>query len=307
VNTELVSTQGILWKLNKREEGHMLSLEPESGGEKKGLTYKDSGVDYGTLDEFKRVAQKMAAGTSNWTNLTLIDFCRESRGEPAQVFELEDRYLATVLEGLGTKNRVVDEHNHELNQLFGESERGTHYHEIGLSNAATILNDLAATGAAAFGFWLYLATGSSDWFKNRMRSMSLLQGTVNACKVVGCTFAGGETPVLKDVINPDTCVLGGCAVGSIKPKERRITGNVESGDAIIFLTSSGPGENGLTLIRTIAASKELSLKYRTPLSDGTTLLSAVLKPSHLYGPFIQACLMPKSGFTVPCRSPATAG
>src|SRR5213078_933665 len=88
-------------------------------------------------------------------------------------------------------------------------------------------------------------------------------------------------------VNPDTIVLAGSAIGRIRPKALRMTGDVRDGDAIILLASSGVHTNGLSLCRAIAET--LPHRYLSRMSDGRTLGEALLDPSVIYVQFITAC------------------
>jgi phosphoribosylformylglycinamidine cyclo-ligase len=94
---------------------------------------------------------------------------------------------------------------------------------------------------------------------------------------------------LRGIVNPDTIVLAGSAIGKIAPKTHRITGEVRAGDAIIFLASSGVQTNGLTLCRKIA--DQLPQGYQTPIGygDSRTYGEALLAPSVIYVEFVREC------------------
>ena len=68
------------------------------------ITYSRSGVNYDTLDPIKKMAQN--AGNSTSKNLLPHGFSEisASRGESAYVWKQNNHYMASVIEGLGTKN-----------------------------------------------------------------------------------------------------------------------------------------------------------------------------------------------------------
>jgi phosphoribosylformylglycinamidine cyclo-ligase len=70
-------------------------------------------------------------------------------------------------------------------------------------------------------------------------------------------------------------------------KEDRIVGDVEPGDAIVFLASTGVQTNGLSLCRKIA--ERLPEGYLTTMSDGRSYGEALLDPSAIYASFVAAC------------------
>src|SRR5215472_5090302 len=75
---------------------------------KPGLSYEQSGVDYDTLDAFKRACQRAAAGTTAALVSHGLSEPANIRGESAYLIETPDEFLAHVEEGLGTKNLVAD-------------------------------------------------------------------------------------------------------------------------------------------------------------------------------------------------------
>jgi phosphoribosylformylglycinamidine cyclo-ligase len=239
------------------------------------LRYEDTGVDYSSLDAFKRACQQLAGTTAPPAPFVQAP---NTRGESAYLLETADAYWAHVEEGLGTKNLIAD----AMLKLTGKS----YYHAIGVDTVATIVNDLITTGARAVSVAMHAAVGDSGWFRNEQRSRDLAQGFADACKESGAVWGGGETPALKDIVNPETIVLAGSAFGVIAPKSNRITGDVRDGDAIVFLASSGVQTNGLTLCRAIA--EKLPQEYLTKMPDGRSYGEALLDPSVIYAKFVAA-------------------
>src|SRR5206468_5627872 len=74
----------------------------------RGLSYEQSGVDYGTLDAFKRACQRAASTTTAALGHHHLSEPAGIRGESAYLLEAHDEFLAHVEEGLGTKNLVAD-------------------------------------------------------------------------------------------------------------------------------------------------------------------------------------------------------
>jgi phosphoribosylformylglycinamidine cyclo-ligase len=87
-------------------------------------------------------------------------------------------------------------------------------------------------------------------------------------------------------VDPSTIVLAGSAVGRIRPKSRRIVGDVRDGDAVVLLASSGVQTNGLTLCRALA--DRLPQGYLAPIGDGRTYGEALLDPSVIYVRYVAA-------------------
>ena len=243
-----------------------------------GLSYEQSGVNYDRLDAFKRACQRAAAGTTAALAAHGLSEPPGIRGESAYLIESPNEYLAHVEEGLGTKNLVAD----AMLKLTGRS----FYRNIGVDTVATIVNDLITSGALPISVAMHAAVGDSEWFADPLRSDALAEGFAEGCRQAGAVWGGGETPTLRGIVDPATIVLAGSALGLIRPKSRRITGNVKDGDAIVLLASSGVHTNGLTLCRAIA--EQLPQGYLTPIGDGRPYGEALLDPSIIYVRFIAA-------------------
>lgn len=244
------------------------------------MTYAATGVDYSLMDPFKRQAQEAAQETAHYLREFDLTEVTWSRGESVYLIEAPDCYLAHVEEGLGTKNLVAD----AMYKLTGRS----YYDYVARDTIAMIVNDMITLGALPISLAMHLAAGHGDWFKDEQRVRDLIRGWKEGCDLARCTWAGGETPTLKDMIAPETVVLSGSAVGMIKPKEKLIRPRIQDGDAIVLLASSGIHANGLTMARRIA--DKLPDGYMTPLSDGQTYGEALVQPTAIYVPVIEACL-----------------
>lgn len=244
------------------------------------MTYSGVGVDYEAMDPFKRLAQK--AGRETASSILRFGYSEVelSRGESAYLIDAGDHYLAHVEEGLGTKNLVAD----AMYRLTGKS----YYDAVAQCTVAMIVNDMITVGALPLAVAMHLAVGASGWFSDEKRSSDLIEGWKRACGLARCAWGGGETPTLRGIVHPDTAVLSGSAVGTVKPKSRLIhSANIQPGDAIVLIGSSGIHANGLTLARQIA--EKLPDGYLTRLSDGRTYGEALLDPTVIYVPLIEDC------------------
>src|SRR3954471_17675802 len=201
-----------------------------------GINYEQAGVRYDMLDAFKRACQQAAATTNSALASHGLSEPKSIRGESAYLIESADDFLAHVEEGLGTKNLVAD----AMLTLTGQS----FYRNIGIDTVATIVNDLVTTGALPISVAMHAAVGDSRWFENTQRAEDLASGFAHACIDSDAVWGGGETPALKGIVEPETIVLAGSAIGRIKPKTLRITGNVRDGNAIVLLASTGVQTNG---------------------------------------------------------------
>jgi phosphoribosylformylglycinamidine cyclo-ligase len=264
---------------------HFLPLSyPQEGGSTfmaEKMTYAGVGVDYDAMDPFKRLAQRAGRETANAILRLGFSEVEMSRGESAYLLDAGDHYVAHVEEGLGTKDLVAD----AMYRLTGKS----YYDAIAQCTVAMIVNDMITVGALPLAVAMHLAVGVSTWFSDEKRCGDLIDGWKKACELARCAWGGGETPTLKGIVHPDTAVLSGSAVGIVKPKSRLINAaNIQHGDAIVIIGSSGIHANGLTLAREIA--EKLPDGYLTKLSEGRTYGEALLEPTMIYVPLVEDCL-----------------
>jgi phosphoribosylformylglycinamidine cyclo-ligase len=243
--------------------------------------YKAAGVDYDALDEGKRMAMARALATSSLLSARGGEALDASRGEPAFVFDLDGRSLAFVMEGLGTKS-IVARHvleRHGINRFA----------DVAYDTVAAILNDLCCVGALPLVVNAYFATGASEWYGQSERASALLEGWQRACVDAGCVWGGGESPSLSGLVAEADIELAGAAVGAVPAGRKAILGeDLRAGDEIVLVASSGLHANGASLARLLV--ERLPEGYMTALPSGRPLGEALLDPSVMYVPLVQALL-----------------
>lgn len=248
---------------------------------KKSITYSQVGDNYDTKDPIKKLAQ--AAARKTGANLRKHGFSEvsDSRGESAYVWKQGNVLMASVIEGLGTKNLVAD----ETRKIMGN----TYYDIVGHDTIATIINDLITVGAKPLIVHAYWAIEDNSWLQDQERMTDLINGWKSACDLSGASWGGGETPTMKGIVVPGTCELGGSAVGIITPKERLVTDKkLKAGDRILLLKSNGINANGLSLARAVA--KKLKKGYAEKLPSGQIYGEAVLTKTNIYAKLVQDLL-----------------
>src|SRR5687768_7162006 len=245
------------------------------------MTYAGSGVDYGALDPFKRRAQLAGRSTADVIRRLGVSEVEMSRGESAYLLETAEGYLAHVEEALGTKNLVAD-------AMYRLIPTRSYYDHVAQDTVAMIVNDMVTLGALPLAVAMHLGAGSSGWFADERRTNDLIEGWRNACGAARCAWGGGETPTLSGIVEPNTVVLAGSAIGVVNPKGRLIRANIQHGDAIVMFESAGIHANGLTLARAVAERAQNG--YLTPLADGRPYGEALLDPTHIYVGVIEECL-----------------
>ncbi len=247
----------------------------------KKITYGQVGDNYMTKDPIKKLAQLAAGRTA--INLKKRGFSEvsDSRGESAFVWKQGNTYMASMIEGLGTKNLVAD----ETRKITGK----TYYDIIGNDTIAYIINDLITVGAKPLVIHAYWAIEDNKWLLDSQRMRDLIRGWKEACNLSGATWGGGETPTLKQVMIPNTIDIGGSAVGIIGPEKRLITyKKLKAGDRILLIKSNGINASGISLARAVA--KKLPRGYATKLKIGQIFGEAVLTKCNIYAKVIEELL-----------------
>ncbi|HXG17954.1 MAG TPA: AIR synthase-related protein [Methylomirabilota bacterium] len=243
------------------------------------LTYEQAGVDYAKIDPLKIMAQQAARATAKNLVAVGVTEVEESRGESAYVIDVGDFYLASITECLGTKALVAD-------AMRGLTAK-TYYDNIAQDTLAMAINDIITVGARPVSVHAYWATGGSEWFADEQRIRDLVEGWRRTCDLAKVAWGGGETPSLSGVVADGAIDLAASCVGIISPKDRLTVGKqLQVGDAIVLLESSGIHANGVSLARKLAT--QLPDGYGSRLADGRLYGAALLEPTIIYAPLIEA-------------------
>lgn len=243
------------------------------------ILYRKVGEDYEKKDPIKKLAQTQASLTAK--NIFPFEEFPSIRGESAYVWKQGKILMASVIEGLGTKNLIAD----DMRLLTGKD----YYERIAYDTVATIVNDLVTVGARPLAIHAFWAVGSVEWISDKKKMANLVRGWKKACDASLASWGGGESPTLKDSINKKSIVLGGSCVGIIGDEERLMTyKKIKSGDRIILIKSTGVNANGLSLVRAVA--KKLPKGYLTKLSNGKSFGEAILNKTNIYAGLVQNLL-----------------
>jgi len=244
---------------------------------KKALTYYQVGDSYDTKDPIKKLAQAAAFSTGKNLKKHKFEEVTDTRGESAYVWKQGSVYMASVIEGLGTKNLIAD----RTHEITGKS----YYGIIAQDTVATIINDLVTVGAMPLVLHAYWAIEDNSWLANVVRMRDFIKGWKKACNIAGVSWGGGETATMKQVVVPGSAEFGGSAVGIIKLKKHLITDKkLKAGDSIVLIKSTGINANGLSLARAVA--KKLNEGYGTKMKSGVLYGEALLTRSNLYSKLI---------------------
>jgi len=250
----------------------------------KKITYSQVGDNYETKDPIKKLFQESARATGK--NLLAHGFSEvsDTRGESAYVWKQGNILMASVIEGLGTKNLIAD----GMRKTTGK----TYYDIIAHDTVATVINDLVTVGATPLVLHAYWAIEDNDWLYDTKRMTDLINGWKKACDLAGVSWGGGETATIKQIVVKDVAEFGGSAVGIIKSPKNLVTDKkLKVGDRIILVKSNGVNANGISLTRAVA--KKLSKGYATKLPSGKMYGEALLTKSNIYAKLIKDLLSSK--------------
>lgn len=245
------------------------------------LTYDSAGVNYKNLDPVKRACQAAARETREMMERYQCIELDWSRGESVYLWLLPDQQvIGHTEEGLGTKS--IDAI--EMYKLTGKP----YFAHAAQDTVAMIVNDMATIAMQPVSVAMHLAVGNDELFKDSTITNDLVRGWKEACIMAGATWGGGETPTLKGIIEQDQMLLSGSAVGYAADEEDLwYPEDVEAGDVIVLVESSGIHANGLSLARKII--KTMPQKYLTRLSTGRYIGDTLLDPTHIYVPLVMDC------------------
>jgi len=109
------------------------------------------------------------------------------------------------------------------------------------------VNDCLCTGGEPLLFLDYLAMPKDDPPLTR----ALIRGISDGCIDADCALVGGETAILPDFYHPGDFDMAGFCVGVVE-REHIINGkNIQPGDVVLGLASSGLHSNGYSLVRKV--------------------------------------------------------
>jgi len=251
--------------------------------------YAAAGVDYTKIEPFKRAMAEMGRRTFTFPNKRKVFLSEQVLHSHGAVYEYvgsETPFWCQTQEGLGHKNWIAQ----WMYQYSGTGR--TYYDGIGIDAALMAVNDVIAQGAMPVVYTDEVAAGDSEWFADEKRSQDLAQGFYRVCMETGMALAAGESPALRYLIKAELPVtsapsLSGCVTGIIVPKSRMVTGhNLQAGDHIIGVTSSGMHANGISLV--IRRAMDLADCFLTKLSNGKTLGEEALIPTRSYVALLEA-------------------
>ncbi len=199
---------------------------------------------------------------------------------------MEKPTLVSGTDGVGTKLKLA----------FLMNKHDT----IGIDCVAMCVNDIACAGGEPLYFLDYIACGKNEPEK----IAQIVKGVAEGCKMSNAALIGGETAEMPGFYPVDEYDLAGFAVG-IVDEAKLITGaDIQDGDALIGIASSGVHSNGFSLVRKVFTMKE---EYLNRYFDGLgcSLGTALLAPTKIYVKALRS--VREAGVTIKGCSHITGG
>ena len=149
---------------------------------------------------------------------------------------------------------------------------------IGIDAVAMCANDIICCGAKPLFFLDYIACG-----KNYPEKIAAIVGGVaEGCVQSGCALIGGETAEHPGMMPLEDYDLAGYCTGIVDKKKIIDNSNMEAGDVVIALPSSGVHANGFSLVRKVFDIENADLHAPVEALGGKSLGETLLTPTRIY-------------------------
>ena len=223
------------------------------------LSYKDAGVDIDAGEALVQRIKSVAKATSRSEVVGGLGgfgaLCRIPQGYKSPL-------LVSGTDGVGTKLKLaLDLNRHDT---------------IGQDLVAMCVNDLLVCGAEPLFFLDYYATGKLDVDT----AEAVIKGIGDGCILSNCALIGGETAEMPGMYQDEDYDLAGFCVGVVEESEVITGKNVQAGDVLIALASSGVHSNGYSLVRKVIEVTGVDVEQEQ-LGD-VSLADALMKPTRIY-------------------------
>jgi len=231
--------------------------------------YRESGVDLDRMDGLKERIKGFAASTHGPEVL-------DSSGSFAGLYQLSgyrEPVLVASTDGVGTKIKIA-------------AQLG-HFESVGQDLVTLNVNDIITRGAKPLFFLDYIAFSKLD----TQRLDDLMRGIAWGCREVGCALISGETAQMPQVYSGDEMDLAGFVVGAVERDQLLESKNIEAGNILVGVPSSGLHTNGFSLVRRVFNTDgEPNVLYRHFDELNHQLGEELLVPHRSYYPMLAPVL-----------------
>ena len=199
---------------------------------------------------------------------TITDGVCSDVGGFGGLFELPEGMKKPVLvsgtDGVGTKLKlafIMDKHD-----------------TVGIDCVAMCVNDVICSGAKPLFFLDYIACGKNV----PERIADIVKGVAEGCVQSGSALIGGETAEMPGFYPVDEYDLAGFSVGVVDKENILNNKEMEEGDVIIALPSSGVHSNGFSLVRKVFDVENADIKTPLERLGGKSIGETLLTPTKIY-------------------------
>ena len=226
------------------------------------ISYTDSGVDvtrgYKAVDLMKKYVK------TTYNDNVLGDIGSFGGFYSISGEKMEEPVLVAGTDGVGTK----------LKYAFLLEKHDT----IGIDAVAMCVNDIVCQGAKPLFFLDYYACGRLY----PEAEAQVVKGIAEGCRQAGCALIGGETAEMPGFYPDGEYDLAGFAVG-IVDKKKVINGkNIQAGDVLLGIKSSGIHSNGYSLVRKLFGDSDRAELEKYDERLGASPAEVLLTPTKIY-------------------------
>lgn len=228
------------------------------------VSYKDAGVDIdagaAAVEAIKDMVSQthgpeVLGGLGGFAGLFSV----------AALKEMQDPVLVSGADGVGTKLELA--------------QRSQHLDSVGIDLVAMCVNDVVCCGARPLFFLDYIAVGKLD----PPSVVTVVKGVAEGCRRAGCALIGGEMAEHPGVMAPQSLDLSGFCVGVVDKPRMIGPEQVQEGDIIIGLASTGLHSNGFSLVRRVVTDRLSDDNLLSEqMANGQLLIDALLEPTAIY-------------------------
>jgi phosphoribosylformylglycinamidine cyclo-ligase len=222
---------------------------------KKKFTYKKSGVDIDSADNFVKFISKISSKKKGKKKFSNIGGFGSVSDIPKNI---KNPKIVACTDGVGTKIEIAN----ELNKYDG----------IGIDLVAMSVNDLIVQGAKPLIFLDYISINKI----NLLKLKSIIKGIVKGCEISGCELVGGETAEMPGTYEKGKFDIAGFAVGIVDQNKLLNKNKIKKNDLILAIPSSGLHSNGFSLVRYVIKKNKINIRKNNFLKN------ELLKPTKIY-------------------------